>query len=160
MCGAYFHGSRFLTGENRIFERFGQHGAQFGRNKPNKKFFLAHGGGGSGFGVWEAKSRWSRLNRHDVHQGEYNDLTVGMNWYWTDRTRVMFDGIHPVTSSGTVFGRTASDLLAMRFDFNWSPRCGEWTCRAGCREPRLHQNFAATVGGTPADVSDPGLSPC
>ena len=30
--GAYVHASYFLTGENRIFERFGQHGAQFGRN--------------------------------------------------------------------------------------------------------------------------------
>ncbi len=117
--GAYLHGSYFLTGENRIFERFGQHGAQFGRNKPNKNFILAHDDGCSGWGAWEAKSRWSHLNLQDVNQGEYNDLTVGMNWYWSDRTRVMFDWIHPVTTSGTTFGQTQSDLLAMRFDFNW-----------------------------------------
>jgi hypothetical protein len=31
----------------------------------------------------------------------------------------MFDWIHPVTTGSTVFGETESDLLAMRFDFNW-----------------------------------------
>ncbi len=31
----------------------------------------------------------------------------------------MFDWIHPLTSGETVFGATESDLLAMRFDFNW-----------------------------------------
>ena len=113
--GAYAHLSYFLTGENRIFERFGQHGAQFGRNVPNKIFNLSEGG----WGAWEAKARWSYLNLNTFHKGEYNDLTVGMNWYWTDRTRVMFDWIHPVTSSSTTFGSTKSDLLAMRFDFNW-----------------------------------------
>ncbi len=117
--GTYIHASYFLTGENRIYEKFGQHGAQFGRNKPNTNFFLAHGEGCSGWGGWEAKARYSNLNLQDLNKGEYNDLTVGMNWYWSDRTRVMFDWIHPVTSNGTPFGSTTSDLLAMRFDFNW-----------------------------------------
>lgn len=115
--GAYAHLSYFITGENRIFERFGQHGAQFGRNVPITNFFLVPGGFGSG--AWEAKARWSYLNLDDVNRGRYNDLTVGFNWYWSDRTRVMFDWIHPVTSSETTFGETTSDLLAMRFDFNW-----------------------------------------
>lgn len=115
--GAYAHVSYFLTGENRIFERFGQHGAQFSRNVPKRNFQLT--GDDCGWGAWEAKARWSHLNLNDVNAGEYNDLTVGMNWYWSDRTRVMFDWIHPVTSSSTTFGSTKSDLLAMRFDFNW-----------------------------------------
>ena len=115
--GAYAHVSYFLTGENRVFERFGQHGAQFGRNVPRTNFFLT--GDGCGRGAWEAKARWSYLDLSDVSKGEYNDLTVGLNWYWSDRTRVMFDWIHPVTSSSTTFGKTKSDLLAMRFDFNW-----------------------------------------
>ena len=115
--GAYAHASYFLTGENRKYERFSQHGAQFGRNVPNSNFRL--GCDGVGWGAWEAKARWSYLNLKDVSQGEYNDFTFGMNWYWSDRTRVMFDWIHPVTSSQTTFGATQSDLLAMRFDFNW-----------------------------------------
>lgn len=115
--GAYAHVSYFLTDENRVFERFGQHGAQFGRTVPNSNFRLS--GDGVGWGAFEAKARWSHLNLHDVDRGEYNDLTVGLNWYWSDRTRVLFDWIHPVTSSRTTFGKTNSDLLALRFDFNW-----------------------------------------
>jgi phosphate-selective porin OprO/OprP len=115
--GAYSHLSYFLTGENRIFERFGQHGAQFGRNQPFTNFFAVPGC--VGWGGWEAKARWSYLDLTDVNRGQYNDLTVGFNWYWSDRTRIMFDWIHPVTSSQTVFGATESDLIAMRFDVNW-----------------------------------------
>lgn len=42
-----------------------------------------------------------------------------MNWYWSDRVRMLFDWIHPITSSETTFGDTKSDILAIRFDFNW-----------------------------------------
>ena len=115
--GAYAHASYFLTGENRIYERFGQHGAQFGRNAPFNNVFAVKGG--HSLGAWEAKARWSYLDLNNVHQGTYNDLTVGFNWYWSDRTRVMFDWIHPVTSKQTTFGATTSNLLATRFDFNW-----------------------------------------
>ncbi len=109
--------SYFLTGENRIYERFGQHGAQFGRNVPYTNFFWVPGCHGSG--AWEAKARTSYLDLNEVNRGNYNDLTVGFNWYWTDRIRVMFDWIHPWTDAETVFGSTSSDVLAMRFDFNW-----------------------------------------
>ena len=115
--GAYVHGSYFLTGENRMFERFGQHGPQFGRNVPHSNFFIVPGSISPG--AWEAKVRWSNLNLDGFDQGQYNDLTSGFNWYFSDRTRVMFDWIHPVTSSQARFGETQSDLLAMRFDFNW-----------------------------------------
>ncbi len=115
--GAYAHVSYFLTGENRIYERFGQHGAQFGRNTPYNNVFAIPGS--VSLGAWEAKSRWSYLDLSSVNAGQYNDLTTGFNWYWSDRVRVMFDWIHPVTSSGTTFGSTQSDLIATRFDFNW-----------------------------------------
>lgn len=115
--GAYIHGSWFLTGENRIFEPFGQHGAQFARNVPFSNVFFTPGG--AGLGAWELKARWSWLGLDQFQKGQYNDLTLGCNWYWSDRVRVMFDYIHPVTSGDTVFGSTESDLLAMRFDFNW-----------------------------------------
>lgn len=115
--GAYVHASFFLTGENRIFERFGQHGAQFARNVPRRNLF---GRGGSyGPGAWELKTRWSYLDINNLDRGQYNDLTVGFNWYWTDRTRVMFDWIHPLTTTDAVFGATNSDILGIRFDFNW-----------------------------------------
>ena len=116
--GAYIYGSYFLTGENRIYERFGQHGAQFGRNVPYSNFFWIPGCCGPG--AWEAKMRWSNLTLTELDSGEYNDLTTGFNWYWSDRVRMMFDWIHPVTEVGTTpFGQTTSDIIAMRFDFNW-----------------------------------------
>jgi phosphate-selective porin OprO/OprP len=116
--GAYVYGSWFLTGENRIYERFGQHGAQFGRNVPFTNVFWVPGG--FGWGAWEAKCRWSNLTLTDVDRGQYNDITTGFNWYWSDRVRCMFDWIHPVTAAGTTpFGATHSDIIAMRFDFNF-----------------------------------------
>lgn len=115
--GAYAHLSYFLTGENRIFEPFGQHGPQFGRNKPSTNFFINRSG--MGWGAWEAKVRWSLLDLSSANAGQYNDLSAGFNWYWSDRTRAMFDWIRPMTDNETVFGSTESDLLAMRFDFNW-----------------------------------------
>jgi phosphate-selective porin OprO/OprP len=118
LYGAYVYGSYFLTGENRIYERFGQHGAQFGRNVPYSNFFWVPGCCGPG--AWEVKARWSNLNLHQVDSGQYNDLTLGFNWYWSDRVRMMFDYIHPVTSqASTPFGATTSDIIAMRFDFNF-----------------------------------------
>ncbi len=64
--------------------------------------------------------RWSNLTLTELDRGEYNDLTTGFNWYWSDRVRIMFDWIHPVTEVGTTpFGTTDSDVMAMRFDFNW-----------------------------------------
>ncbi len=115
--GGYAYLSYFLTGENRIYERFGQHGAQFGRNVPFSNFFLTRGG--NGWGAWEFKMRSSYLGLQELNAGRYNDLTVGMNWYWTDRIRIMFDWIHPWTSAQTTYGQTSSDILGTRFDFNF-----------------------------------------
>lgn len=115
--GVYLHASYFLTGENRMFDRFGQHGAQFVRNVPHTNFFLTRKG--RGWGAWEAKGRWSHLDLDNLNAGQYNDFTLGLNWYWNDRTRMMFDWIHPITSERSVFNATNSDILASRFDFNW-----------------------------------------
>ncbi len=115
--GAYVHASYFLTGENRVFEKFGQHGAQFGRNKPQRNFAFTQDK--FSLGALEAKLRWSLLDLTQLQGGQYNDLTAGFNWYWSDRTRLMFDWIHPYTSDQTRFGSTESDLIAMRMDFNW-----------------------------------------
>lgn len=118
LYGAYVYASYFLTGENRIYERFGQHGAQFGRNVPYTNFFLVPGCYGTG--AWELKARISYLDLDEMNSGRYNDFTLGVNWYWTDRIRVMFDWIHPVTSEdSTPFGGTESDIIGMRFDFNF-----------------------------------------
>ena len=117
MSGAYVHTSWFITGESRVFDRFGQHGAQFGRNAPRENFRFKRGEFQPG--ALELKARWSHLDMNPLQAGQYDDLTVGVNWYWSDRTRWMFDWIHPITTEQTLYGATESDLLAMRFDFNW-----------------------------------------
>lgn len=117
VSGAYVHMSYFLTGENRVYERFGQHGPQFGRNQPNENFFLLPGS--SGWGAWEAKGRWSQVDLNPLARGQYNDFTFGLNWYWSDRTRWMFDWIHPITSSTAALGAVDADILGLRFDWNW-----------------------------------------
>jgi phosphate-selective porin OprO/OprP len=118
LWGGYVHCSYFLTGENRVFERYGQHGAQFGRQQVFSNFFWVPGCCGPG--AWELKARWSNLTLTEVDSGQYNDITTGFNWYWSDRVRVMFDYIHPVTTEGTTpFDATTSDILGMRFDVNW-----------------------------------------
>jgi phosphate-selective porin len=111
------HGSWFLTGENRVYERFGQHGAQFGRPMVYTNVFATSGG--LGLGAWELKSRLSYLSLNDVNKGVLTDYTVGCNWYWSDRVRIMCDWIHPITTASTVFGATTSNILGLRFDFNW-----------------------------------------
>jgi len=59
------------------------------------------------------------LDLNSLNRGVYDDFTIGMNWYWSDRVRMMFDYIHPITSSTAVFGATQSDIIGTRFDFNW-----------------------------------------
>jgi phosphate-selective porin OprO/OprP len=117
LYGSYVYMSYFLTGEHRIYERFGQHGAQFGRNVPYSNFFLVPGGVGPG--AWELKGRWSYLDLGALDSGVYNDMTIGFNWYWSDRMRMMFDWIRPVTSANTVYGNTVSDIMGLRLDFNF-----------------------------------------
>jgi phosphate-selective porin len=111
------HVSWFLTGENRIYERFGQHGAQFGRNVPTSPLLGKRGKRGPG--AWELKVRWSYLDLDRLDRGQYNDISSGFNWYWSDRTRIMFDWIHPWTTKETVVQDAEADILGMRFDFNW-----------------------------------------
>jgi phosphate-selective porin len=115
--GGYVHLSWFLTGENRIYERFGQHGAQFGRNVPTSPLLGKRGKRGPG--AWELKVRWSYLDLDRLDRGQYNDISSGFNWYWSDRTRIMFDWIHPWTTKETVVQGAEADILGMRFDFNW-----------------------------------------
>jgi phosphate-selective porin OprO/OprP len=117
ISGAYAHLSWFVTGESRIYEPFGRHGSQFGRNKPARPLRVQRGCLDPG--ALELKTRCSHLNLDSLHHGQYNDLSVGFNWYWSDRTRIMFDWIHPVTTTATKFGDTTSDIIGLRFDFNW-----------------------------------------
>lgn len=122
LYGAYLQGSYFLTGESRKYDRDGRHGAHFGRVTPNSTFSLRPGS--VGWGAWEVKARWAYLDFGELQRGHYNELTLGMNWYWHESARALFEWIHPWTSSeaavgNRLIGRTEADLLAMRLQFTF-----------------------------------------
>lgn len=122
LYGGYLQASYFLTGECRKYDRNGPHLAHFGRVRPFTNFFWTPGG--TGWGAWEAKARWSYLDFGELNRGKYNDLTLGMNWYLHENSRVMLEWIHPwTTEDATVgnlqIGSTQSDLIAMRAQFTF-----------------------------------------
>jgi phosphate-selective porin OprO/OprP len=96
--GFYVEGSWILTGEAR---RFDQTRAVFGR--PRTKHPLRAGG----WGAWELAFRYSRMdaNSHEgeagtptplggVRGGDQKILSLALNWYPSDRIRVMLNGMH------------------------------------------------------------------
>ena len=117
--GAYVYCSYFLTGENRIYERFGQHGAQFGRNVPYSNFFWVPGCCGPG--AWEVKARWSNLTLNEARRGRIQRPHA--------RLQLVLERPHPhhvrLDPPGDQrrhrqpFGATDSDIIGMRFDFNF-----------------------------------------
>ncbi len=84
--GWYVFGSWFLTGESRAYDA--EKGA-FDRVKP--KSIVGKGG----YGAWELGVRYSTidLNSKDINGGTQDDITVGINWYTTANTRLMFNYI-------------------------------------------------------------------
>ncbi len=122
LYGSYLQASYFLTGENRRYDRNGSHLAHFGRVKPFTNFFWTPGG--TGWGAWEAKARWSYLEFGELQRGRYNEMTIGMNWYLHEHSRAMLEWIHPWTSTDATVGNapigsTQADLLAMRMQFTF-----------------------------------------
>jgi phosphate-selective porin OprO/OprP len=96
--GFYVEGSWMLTGEAR---RFDQTRAVFGR--PRTKHPLRAGG----WGAWELAFRYSRMdaNSHEgqagaptpiggVRGGDQAILSLALNWYPSDRIRVMLNAMH------------------------------------------------------------------
>lgn len=76
-----------LTGENIPYVRSG---GVFGRVKPKSAF------GENGLGALELAARVSYLdlNSTGVTGGNISATTVGLSWYWNDRTRLQFNWLH------------------------------------------------------------------
>jgi phosphate-selective porin OprO/OprP len=118
--GTYVHGSWFLTGERRPYDRnFGV----FQRVQPYENFWLicSPSARGAGLGAWELTTRWSHLNFSDVTEQYMHDLTVGMNWYWNPHSRLMFNWIHPMVHGSNRFDlvNTEGDILAARLQVDF-----------------------------------------
>jgi phosphate-selective porin OprO/OprP len=96
--GFYVQGSWILTGEPR---RFDQTRAVFGR--PRTRHPLRAGG----WGAWELAFRYSRMDANShagdlgappppggVRGGDQTILNMALNWYPSDRIRLMLNGMH------------------------------------------------------------------
>jgi phosphate-selective porin OprO/OprP len=85
--GWYVYGSWFLTGESRPYE---VEDGTFDRVKPNSVV------GKGGYGAWELAVRYSSidLDDQDIVGGQEDNITVGVNWYPTSHTRLMFNYVY------------------------------------------------------------------
>lgn len=114
--GGYVESSFFWTGEHRNYLR--QQGI-FGAVTPNSSFVRTATPEGSqnGTGAWESTLRVSVVDLNDkaIAGGEMVDITAGLNWYYTVRSRVMFNYIHSILDRGGI--RSHADILAVRFQY-------------------------------------------
>lgn len=123
LYGAYAYASYFLTGESRGYKR---KEAVFDRVKPNTNFWIVRTCDGTdiGWGAWELAARWSYLDFTDPalagvnEAGTLQDMTLGVNWYWTPYARMMFNYIHPFCNRHDV-GANEADILAMRMQVDF-----------------------------------------
>lgn len=96
--GFYVEGSWMLTGEAR---RFDQTRAVFGRPKTSRPLR------GGGWGAWELAFRYSRMDANSnagrlgappppggVRGGDQAILSLALNWYPSDRIRLMLNAMH------------------------------------------------------------------
>ena len=84
----YVTAAIFVTGESRPYKKFG---GAFGRVKPENDFDLD----GEGWGAFEVAVRYSMIDLNDetIIGGEVSNVSVGVNWYLTDFTRVMLNAV-------------------------------------------------------------------
>ncbi|MBN1909425.1 MAG: hypothetical protein JW818_06780 [Pirellulales bacterium] len=100
--GCYVYVSYFLTGEHRPYKR---DAGTFDRVKPFENFFRVRDENGyvhTGKGAWEVAYRYSYvdLNNGFAAGGRAGDHTLGLNWYLTPYTRMMFNYIHSTADRG------------------------------------------------------------
>ena len=112
--GAYGQLGCFITGENRTYLRSK---GTFGRIKPYENFFRMRGQDCSihtGTGAWEVAYRydWIDLNDAGVAGGATGTHTLGLNWYLTPYTRVVWNLIHADCHPDQTSDPTRSELNA------------------------------------------------
>ena len=115
--GFYLYGSYFITGEHRNYDRSN---GVFSGIKPKNDFHLFDGG----WGALEAALRFSYvdLNGKSIRGGREHNLTAGLNWYLSEKTRFMFNYVRakvknretpPLIEDGI------ADILQVRFQITF-----------------------------------------
>jgi phosphate-selective porin OprO and OprP len=115
--GGYIQSSWFATGESRPFN---VSTGKWGRVKPKRGF------GEGGPGALEFAVRYSTLDLSDgaVRGGEQDNLTLGVNWYLTEYSKLMFNWVRfDVEGSAAVrplgSDRHDGNALGMRVQVDW-----------------------------------------
>ncbi len=87
--GYYLYVSYFLTGEYREYDT--SRGV-FTGVRPKSYFRFRE----KGWGAWEVALRHSYIDLNDknISGGKEKNFTLGLNWYFTSKTRVMFNYVH------------------------------------------------------------------
>lgn len=114
--GGYVEAMYWLTGENRNYNRkLAINGAVI----PYSNFFRVPTDQGviTSWGAWEATARISTLDLNDgaVQGGQVTDLTLGMNFYYAVRSRIMFNYIHSFLDRNNV--NSNADIMGVRLQF-------------------------------------------
>ncbi|MHB1036898.1 MAG: OprO/OprP family phosphate-selective porin [Pirellulales bacterium] len=118
--GAYVEVSYFLTGEHRVYKK--TTGA-FDRVKPFENFFRVRTTDGSlatGKGAWQVAGRYSFLDLNDdgVLGGRLSDYTLGLNWYLTPYSRLMWNYV-VANVDNPVHGDSSANIFEMRAQFDF-----------------------------------------
>lgn len=126
IMGMYLEGRLFLTGEYR---RFNAQQAIWNTVNMNNNLDFEKGEYRNYFnhlGAWEVVARWGytdladfgKANLPGIDANRANEFTIGLNWYWTERARMMFNYSHiiPEDNAG---GRSDLSVFAsaLRFHF-------------------------------------------
>jgi phosphate-selective porin OprO/OprP len=119
--GGYVEAMYYLTGEHRNYDRkVGYHRAM----ALNNNFFRVKTDEGiqTSWGAWEATARFSTLdlNSNNINGGRLNEITLGMNWYYTVRSRIMFNYIHAFLDAkglNTVATNSNADIFGVRYQW-------------------------------------------
>ena len=114
--GFYVYGSYFLTGERREYVRSK---GTFTPETPKHGFRPRR----RNWGAWEIALRYSYLDLNDksIAGGEEQNFTIGLNWYFTQKYRVMFnyvraeieDRANPLVDDGS------ADIFQSRFQISF-----------------------------------------
>lgn len=121
--GTYVQLGWFLTDDYRPYDR--KAGA-IDRVIPRRSLTLGRDACEPGWGALEVAARFSYLNLTDktggtlINGGWITDYTLGLNWYTTPYTKVVFNYIHSVADPGTLSGSNnpGTILDSVRSDTN------------------------------------------
>lgn len=88
--GGYVQAAYFLTGE---YEPWDRQTGRLERPKPLNNFLRTRSCTPTGWGAWQIAARWSylSLSDKDIRGGRQDDITLGLNWYWTPHSKLMFN---------------------------------------------------------------------